>query len=46
MKIELAKTVKSKPNNGSRLDKGVYKVRYSYEGKKNPQRELCKARKS
>jgi hypothetical protein len=41
--IELTKTVKSKPNNGSRLDKGVYKVRYSYEGNKNPQREFCKA---
>ena len=43
--IELAEVdvVKSKPSNESRLDNGVYKVRYSYEGNKDPQREFCKA---
>jgi len=41
--IKLAETIKSKPSKESRLDKGVYKVRYSYEGNKKPQREFCKA---
>lgn len=41
--IKLAETVKAKPSKESRLDKGVYKVRYSYEGNKEPQREFCKA---
>ena len=41
--LNLARVVKSKPSNGSRIDKSVYKVRYSYEGNSNPQREFCKA---
>ena len=41
--LQLAETVKSKPSKESRLDKSVYKVRYSYEGNKSPEREFCKA---
>ena len=42
VEINLASPIDNSPNNASKQDNGLFKVRYVYKGASSPQRQFCK----